>query len=64
LHDEAEHRVRGLGLHLGFVHEHGDAARALARVGRSASELPSGPGCGYDHYQMLGTGLTVSRGNL
>jgi nucleotide-binding universal stress UspA family protein len=36
LHDEAEQRVRGLGLHLGFVQEHGDAAQALTRVARSA----------------------------
>jgi nucleotide-binding universal stress UspA family protein len=35
LHDEAEQRVRGLGLHLGFVQEHGDAAHTLTRVARS-----------------------------
>jgi len=36
LQDEAERRVRGLGLQFGFVQEHGDAARALTRVARSA----------------------------
>jgi nucleotide-binding universal stress UspA family protein len=36
LRGEAEQRVRGLGLRLGFVQEHGDAAQALTRVARSA----------------------------
>jgi nucleotide-binding universal stress UspA family protein len=36
LHDEAEQRVRGLGLHLEFVREHGDPAQALSRFARSA----------------------------
>jgi nucleotide-binding universal stress UspA family protein len=35
LHDEADERVRGLGLQLGFVREHGNAAQALTRVARS-----------------------------
>jgi nucleotide-binding universal stress UspA family protein len=35
LHDEAEKRLRGLGLRLGFVQEHGNAAQALIRVARS-----------------------------
>jgi nucleotide-binding universal stress UspA family protein len=36
LRDEAEQRIRGLGLQLRFVQEHGDAAQALTRVARAA----------------------------
>jgi nucleotide-binding universal stress UspA family protein len=36
LRDEAEQRLRGLGLRLEFVREHGDPAQALTRVARSA----------------------------
>jgi nucleotide-binding universal stress UspA family protein len=36
LRDEAEQRIRCLGLHLAFVREHGDPAQALTRVARSA----------------------------